>query len=104
MAECERRHGQQQPRYSDSPSASANAVSFSRIDTVPDGASSNGAIIASAFLASRPRIIALTGPCPVADNDRDRSPNAINATAPIRLDAISPQSQAGLPPAFPLRT
>ena len=60
------------PRYNDSPSASANAVSFSRIDTLPDGASSSGAIMASAFLASRSRISALTGPCAVADSDSER--------------------------------
>ena len=59
-------------RYNESPSASANSVSFCRIDTLPDGASSSGVIIASAFLASRSRIIALTGPCPVADSDSER--------------------------------
>src|SRR4029450_13812127 len=57
------------PVHSDSPSASANAISFCRIDTLPDGASSSGVIIASAFWALRSRIIALTGPCAVADSD-----------------------------------
>ena len=59
-------------RYNDSPSASANSVSFCRIETLPEGASSSGSIIASAFLASRSRIIAFTGPCAVADSDSER--------------------------------
>ena len=62
----------QVPRYNESPSASANSISFCRTDTLPDGASSSGVIIASAFLASRSRISALTGPCPVADIDSER--------------------------------
>jgi hypothetical protein len=31
-----------EPRYNDSPSASANSVSFCRIETLPAGASSRG--------------------------------------------------------------
>ena len=61
-----------EPRYNDSPSASANSVSFFRIETLPAGASSNGIITASAFLASRSRISAFTGPCAVADSDSER--------------------------------
>ena len=72
MAEEERRRCRDQARYNDSPSASANAVSFSRIDTLPAGASRSGIITASAFPASRSRISALTGPCPVADSDSER--------------------------------
>src|SRR3954471_23331400 len=83
-------------RYNDNPSASANAISLSRIDTLPAGASSSGIRTASAFLTSRSRIIALTGPCPVADIDSDRYPSAISASAPIGLDAISPHRQADL--------
>src|SRR5580693_7865333 len=100
IAECERGEVQQQPRYNDSPSASANSVSFCRIDTLPDGASSSGIMTASAFLASRSRIIALTGPCPVADNDSERYPSAISASAPSGFDAISPQSEADFFAAF----
>src|SRR5207249_2491563 len=58
--------------YNGSLSDSANSVSFCRIETLPAGASSSGAIIASALLASSSRIIALTGPCAVADSDSDR--------------------------------
>src|ERR1700687_1735229 len=100
IAECKRSDVQQQPRYNDSPSASANAVSLSRIDTLPDGASSSGIIIASAFLASRSRIIALTGPWPVADSDSEREPNAISASAPSGFDAISPHREADFFAAF----
>src|SRR5262245_42917692 len=62
----------EQARYNDNPSDSANSVSFCLIETLPAGASSSGMIIASAFLASRSRIIAFTGPCAVADSDSER--------------------------------
>src|SRR3954465_12141122 len=93
-----------QPRYNPNPPPPANSVSLWRIDTVPAGASSSGAIIASAFLASRSRIIAFTGPRAVADSDSERYPSAIRASAPIGFDAISPQSEADFLTACAFRT
>ena len=81
-------------RYNDNPSASANSVSFWRIETLPEGASSSGFIMASALAASRSRINALTGPCDVADSDSERYPKATSAIAPIGVEAISPHSDA----------
>ena len=72
MAEREGGVAGAEPRYNDNPSASANSVSFCRIETLPDGASSSGIMTASAFLASRSRISAFTGPCAVADSDSER--------------------------------
>lgn len=58
-------------RYNDGYSFSANSVSFCLIETLSAGASSSGFIIASAFVASRSRISAFTGPCAVADSDSE---------------------------------
>ena len=59
-------------RYSGNPSASANSVSFWRIETLPAGVSNSCDIIASARLASSSMIMALTGPSAVGDRDRER--------------------------------
>jgi len=82
-------------RYNESPSASANSVSFCRIDTLPDGASSSGIMTASALPGIEiedHRLDRTVSGCrqrqrPVAERDQPQRADRL-------LTPISPHSEA----------